>query len=403
MFDFGITKKIKKLEEIFLFFKKIYDYINLIIKYIFLILKIFFLLLAITYVYKIYKFLKRNSFKQTLNKIGNKISESIENITERLLFKIGIIRQLSEKQNDNHLREQIENEIIEDKLNVKFEDIVDLDEAKEIINESIFLPKYVPDFFKGLREPWKGILLFGPPGTGKTLLAKAIASQTNSFFFNVKSSSFSSKWVGESEKLVKLLFEIAREKTPSIIFIDEIDSIARKRDDKTPSYDLKTLNEFLIQMDGLKNNKNIFIVAATNRPFDIDDAILRRFPKAIYVPLPNKNGRIKMFKNFLKNNKYEENLDFDKIAEYTEGYNGSDIFNLCKESSFMILRKVIKENKKNFKNERDMFKNDEIKKKLLSPITLDDIMIALKSSKKSVSDESIFQCQKFLEKIKGNK
>ena len=388
--------------EIYELLKFFYNIIDLVLKYAALIIRILLIIFGTFYLWKLLKFLRNNSMKHCITKSLKAVSDSIENLSTNILKKIGLMSNLSKEQNDNYLRIQIENEIIENKLNVTFEDIIDLDEAKEIINESIFFPKYIPEFFKGLREPWKGILLFGPPGTGKTLLARAIASQTRSTFFNVKSSSFASKWVGESEKLVKLLFEIAREKSSSVIFFDEIDSIARKRNDKTPSYDIKTLNELLIQMEGLKMNKNIFIVAATNRPFDIDDAILRRFPKAVYIPLPNLKARKNMFKLFLKNNEYDKSIDFDKLAMYTEGYNGSDIYNLCKESSFIILRKVMSKYRYLYKNNQDMCRNREIKKKLMSPITFDDFMVAIKTSKKSVSDESIYQCQEFLKKIRKN-
>ena len=390
------------IENIISFIKEIYSTIALIIKYMFIAIKIILIVLVITLIYKIVRFFRTYSLKKSLDIMMNKIKVFLDDFVNNILIKIGLIKKLSEKENDDHLKKQIEEEIIEKKINVNFDDIASLDDAKEILIESLFIPRYIPNFFKGLREPWKGLLLFGPPGTGKTLLAKAVACMGNSTFFNVKSSSFASKWVGESEKLVKFLFQFARERSPSIIFIDEIDSIARKRNEQTPSYEIKTLNELLMQMDGLEKNENIFVFASTNRPFDLDDAILRRFQKAVYIPLPDHQARKKMFEIFLKDNNYDRNINLDKLAKMTEGYNGSDIYNLCKESSYMILRKTIKEYTKfHSKVDENCFKDEKIKNKLLSSISNEDFMEALKYSKKSVSPESIEQYKNFQKRMNG--
>ena len=387
------------IENIISFIKKIYSTVAFIIKYMFLAIKIIFLVFIITLIYKTVKFFRNHSLKNSLDIMSNKIKDFFDDIVNSILIKIGLIRKLSEKEDENHLKKQIEDEIIEKKINVTFDDIASLKDAKEILMETLFIPKYIPNYFKGLREPWKGLLLFGPPGTGKTLLAKAVACMTKSTFFNVKSSSFASKWVGESEKLVKFLFQFARERSPSIIFIDEIDSIARKRNEQTASHEIKTLNELLMQMDGLEKNENIFIFACTNRPFDLDDAVLRRFQKAVYIPLPDYQSRKTMFKIFLKGNDYKNDINLDKLAKMTEGYNGSDIYNLCKESSYITLRKTIKES--NSKIDENFFKNKIIKNKLLSPISNEDFMEALKYSKKSVSPESIEQYENFLKRMNG--
>ena len=191
---------------------------------------------------------------------------------------------------------------------------------------------------------------------------------------------------------------MARELSPSIIFIDEIDSIIRIKEKNTLSYDIRILNEFLMQIDRLNLNDNVLVVAATNKPFDLDEVILRRFQKAIYIPLPSKEGRKKMFKILMKNNDYESNINFDKLAEITEGYNGTDIYNLC--STYVTLRKVVHDYKKNnSKIDREIFKQVKIKNKLISPISYNDILYAFKNSKKSVSKESIEQYEKFLRKI----
>ena len=376
----------------------IIDFINRAVQIIIRFRKIS--IIIFTLMYKVYKLFINNTFKRSIKLLQNKISEKFHTLFTRILIKIGLIKKITEEQNDKHLKELIKNIIFEEKTNVKFDDIIELGEAKDIIMESIIFPKYFPSFFIGLREPSKGILLYGPPGTGKTLLAKSIASEIAGGFFNVKASFFTSKWVEESEKLVKILFEMAREFSPSIIFIDEIDSIVNKIEENTLSYDIKTLNEFLIQMDKLNLNDNVLVVAATNKPFDLDEVILRRFQKTIYIPLPSKEGRKKMFKLFLKNNEYESSINFDKLAEITEGYNSRDIYNLCKESTYVKLRKIVQDFKKNnSKIDKEMFKQEEIKEKLTSPINYDDILCAFENSKKSVSKESVEQYEKFLRKI----
>ncbi len=211
----------------------------------------------------------------------------------------------------------LQRDVLESELKVSFDDIADLGNAKMIIKEAALMPILKPQFFTGIRKPWKGVLMFGPPGTGKTLMARAVATLGNTKFFNISSSSFATKWRGEGEKLVRLLFEMARFYSPSIIFMDEIDAIIGSRDqagEHESSRKLKT--ELLIQMDGISSSIEnadgkkplVVVLAATNRPWDLDDAILRRLEKRIYIPLPTEQGRRELFKL----NMQQVKCDYDK-------------------------------------------------------------------------------------------
>ena len=236
----------------------------------------------------------------------------------------------------------IKREIILENPNVSFKDIVGLDTAKSIIEEALLWPMKYPHFFTGLLEPWKGILLFGPPGTGKTLLAKAVATEMRTTFFNISAATVVSKWRGESEKLIKVLFDLARHYQPSTIFLDEIDSIMSSRgeggDEHEGSRRMKT--ELLIQLDGLTKNEGVFLLAASNIPWDLDPALLRRLEKRVMVSLPDKKGREALLKIFIPQN-MNKGIDYIKNAELLEGYSGSDIKLLCKEALMTRTRKAI--------------------------------------------------------------
>ena len=191
--------------------------------------------------------------------------------------------------------EMIENEIMEKQMDIKWDDIAGLEYAKKIIHEIIIWPMLRPDIFCGIRAPPRGVMFFGPPGTGKTLLGKAIAAQSKSTFLSISASTLTSKWVGEGEKMVRTMFAIAAIHQPSVVFIDEIDSLlcARSESDQESSRRIKT--EFLVQLDGANTfageDARILIIGATNRPDDLDEAVRRRLGKRLYIPLPNAAGR----------------------------------------------------------------------------------------------------------------
>ncbi|CAL8090110.1 unnamed protein product [Calicophoron daubneyi] len=240
-------------------------------------------------------------------------------------------------------KNSLQGAIIIQKPNVSWDDVIGLDAAKEALKEAVILPIKFPHLFTGSRTPWRGILLYGPPGTGKSFLAKAVATEANnSTFLSVSSSDLVSKWLGESEKLVKTLFTMARERKPSIVFIDEIDSICGSRSDSESESARRIKTEFLVQMQGVgTDNQNVLILAATNIPWCLDPAIRRRFEKRIYIPLPEAPERANMFKANLGQTYHTLTpKDFVTLGAKSDMYSGADIMIVTREALMMPIRKV---------------------------------------------------------------
>jgi len=291
---------------------------------------------------------------------------------------------------DTALVETICNEVIGsgEAASVTWDDIAGQEAAKALIAEVVIWPMLNPDIFTGARAPPKGVLLFGPPGTGKTLLGKAIASNINAAFFSISASSLTSKWIGEGEKLVRTLFAVAAWISPSVIFIDEVDSLlsARKSEgEHESSRRLKT--ELLVQMEGCDptvQGRRVLLIGATNRPEELDDAARRRMPKQLYIPLPCEAARKQMVLRALgpgaKVAAALSEEDLGKIVMKTDGYSGSDMRNLIQEACQGPVRDAVRQHGAAVAN---------LKEGDLRPVVLKDFAAAAKVQKASVQTEEV--------------
>ncbi|KAG8069184.1 hypothetical protein GUJ93_ZPchr0005g15503 [Zizania palustris] len=258
---------------------------------------------------------------------------------------------------DNEFEKRIRPEVIPaSEIGVTFDDIGALADIKESLQELVMLPLRRPDLFKGgLLKPCRGILLFGPPGTGKTMLAKAIANDAGASFINVSMSTITSKWFGEDEKNVRALFSLAAKVAPTIIFVDEVDSMLGQRARCGEHEAMRKIkNEFMSHWDGLlsKSGERILVLAATNRPFDLDEAIIRRFERRIMVGLPTLDSRELILRTLLAKEKVAEDIDFKELATVTEGYSGSDLKNLCVTAAYRPVRELLKKEQEKEKERR---------------------------------------------------
>ena len=282
----------------------------------------------------------------------------------------------------NELEQTIVDEVLMEPPTTSWSDIAGLEDAKTALQETVILPTLRPDIFTGLRAPPKGVLLFGPPGTGKTMIARACASESGFAFFAVSASALTSKWVGEGEKMMKALFKVAGDYAPAVVFMDEIDSVLSKRKstgEHEASRRLKT--EFLVQIDGVNSSpndpeNNVLVIGATNLPFDLDDAVLRRFGRRVYVPLPDREARKALFVNLLSKNANSLNSgELLKLVDGTVNFSASDLTNLCKEASMGPLRQI---------SMRSLAKMDSSQ---IPEISYSHFALALKNTQPSTSQE----------------
>ncbi|MEM2923345.1 MAG: AAA family ATPase [Candidatus Nitrosocaldus sp.] len=292
------------------------------------------------------------------------------------------------------LKADFDDLVLKDKPNVKWDEVIGLEDAKRALRESIIYPTQRPDLFP-LGWP-KGILLYGPPGNGKTLLAAATASEIDGYFINVDAASMMSKWLGEAEKNVAKLFSMARrvvskENVPVILFIDEVDSLLGTRSNEIGG-EVRVKNQFLTEMDGItsKSGKSpIYVIGATNKPWSLDWPFLRRFQKRIYVGLPDYNARLQMFKLYTTQLNIDPSLKLEDLAKITEGYSASDIRDICQGVQLKVVNEL-------FESGKAFDGNAQTRS-----ISMNDFKEILKNRKPSVSQEMIKAYLRWTEQFKA--
>ncbi|XP_047327410.1 katanin p60 ATPase-containing subunit A1 [Impatiens glandulifera] len=303
---------------------------------------------------------------------------------------------------DADLAAMLERDVLDSTPGVRWDDVAGLTEAKRLLEEAVVLPLWMPEYFQGIRRPWKGVLMFGPPGTGKTLLAKAVATECGTTFFNVSSATLASKWRGESERMVRCLFDLARAYAPSTIFIDEIDSLCNARGASGEHESSRRVkSELLVQVDGVNasspgedgTRKLVMVLAATNFPWDIDEALRRRLEKRIYIPLPNFESRKELIKINVRTVEVSSDVDIDEVARQTEGYSGDDLTNVCRDASLNgMRRKIAGKTRDEIKNmSKDEISND--------PIAMCDFLEAIAKVQTSVSATDIERHEKWFQEF----
>ncbi|MGP3667917.1 MAG: AAA family ATPase, partial [Candidatus Bathyarchaeota archaeon] len=313
----------------------------------------------------------REAAMKTLRRFLPKIDLEKETIPTEILQQMEVTREdFMEALKEVHPSAM--REVLIENPNVRWEDVGGLEEVKQLLKEAVEWPLKHPEVFKrmGIKPP-KGVLLVGPPGTGKTLLAKAVATESEANFISVKGPEILSKWVGESEKAVREVFKKARTVSPSIIFFDEIDAIAPRKESGIGDSRVseRVISQLLTEMDGLEALRGVVVVGATNRADLLDPALLRpgRFDRILEVPPPDKKARLEIFKIHTRQMPLAEDVNLENLAEITEGYVGADIEALCREAALTALRENINAEKVYLRHFNEAMKKI---KPTLMPITL---------------------------------
>ena len=283
--------------------------------------------------------------------------------------------------------------IVTEKPQVNWEEVVGLDTAKKAIKEAIVYPVQRPDLFP-LGWP-RGILLFGPPGCGKTLIAAAVATELDATFFSIDAASIMSKWLGEAEQNVAKLFGSARKSSnegkPAIVFVDELDSLMGQHSNEVGG-EIRVRNQFLKEMDGIVDkgkNLHVYVIGATNKPWDLDWPFIRRFQKRILVPLPDHHTRLMMLKLYISNLQIAQDVDLHELARLSEGFSGSDIRDVCQSAQLKLIG--------------EFFESGKAMDKEAKPrsLTMNDFRQILEDRKPSVSLDMLSLYNRWFEAFKA--
>ncbi|KAG8348004.1 putative Holliday junction DNA helicase ruvB N terminus domain [Trypanosoma vivax] len=326
-----------------------------------------------------------------------------ENVTQRQVARSSVPRFVA-RSGEEELVALIEADMHVGPLAVGWDDIAGLQEAKGLLEEAVVYPVLMPDYYQGIRRPWKGVLLYGPPGTGKTMLAKAVAAECNTTFFNISPATLTSKWRGDSEKLIRVLFEMARHYAPSTIFVDEIDSVCGQRGESSEhEASRRAKGTLLAQMDGLgvDPGKIVMVLGATNHPWSIDEAMRRRLEKRIYIPLPDYKDRVELFRINTKSLRLSSDVDFEALSKMLEGryYSCADVTNLVRDAAMMTMRRFMEEMDKSEVKRRAA----EIGKLVAEqPITMGDFVCAVKNVPSSINVDQIKKYESWKKEFETN-
>jgi len=320
------------------------------------------------------------------NALRHVFMEKIKQYQTRIeALKTGGEEQMTSLASTSSSRQNYREVVMTEKPRVSWTDIVDLEEAKKAIRESIVFPLKRPDLFP-LGWP-KGILIFGPPGCGKTLLVAAVANEVDASFFFVDAASIMSKWLGESERNVAKLFnqcrQAAKNGKPAIIFIDEVDSLTSERHLEVGG-EARMRNQLIKEMDSVLDKGRtdyVYVIAATNKPWHLDEPFIRRFQKRIFVPLPDLQARIALFSKYTKGLNLDSSVDVQQLSLLTDGYSGADIHDVCMECQLRVVD--------------ELFSHEDFETKATRPITMDDFLDVLKKRKPSIALENMQRLMKW--------